>query len=596
MKKRVADIVMDILLENHINTCFAVVGGGAMHIDNALALRPEIEKVFCHHEQACTMAAEAYAKTSGKMAFVSVTSGPGGINALNGVQGAYVDSVPMLIIAGHPRWNTTVNATGLDLRWRGVQEYDIVPTLFNMTKYAKMVLDPLAIRQEVQLAIDIALEGRKGPTWLSIPLDIQGTMVETEELYPTIIHEERKCAIEESDIKRINSCIEKAKRPVILAGTGIRMAGAVERFREWTQRMHIPVVAGSLLPDIMYEGAPYFYGTSGSTGERRGNFILQNADFILVIGNSLSTKQTGFNQELFAPSAKILMIDAGVDEEKKPGLHIDDCIHIDIKLFFEQAYSKIIPWIENEGWIQYCDSLHEKLGMVDAIVEPNSEERIPSQWLWKMLRAKLPENAMLALGNSSGIVGGLQHSVQFANQRVIVNYNCGSMGDDLPEAIGMAVASKREVICVTGDGSIMMNLQELQTIVHYDLPIKVIILSNDGYGAIRQTNKNYFNGIYIGCDKNSGISMPDFEKVILAFGLDFKQCKKVNELEDALDWLLMNEGRAVLEVFQKLDDPVLPKIMSKLSGDGQFTTPALQDMYPYLSDELMNELMSISKK
>ena len=589
MKKRVADIIIETLIEAGITQCFAVVGGGAMHLDNALALHKEMDVVFCHHEQACAMAAEGYAKACGKPALVCVTSGPGALNTLNGVQSAYVDNTPMIVIAGHPRWETTVNVTGLDLRYRGVQECDIVPVVKGMTKHAAYLLDPMHAKDEVIKALKTAMDGRRGPVWLSVPLDVQGAFVETDELV-----EEKTTrspfVITDKDIVSLNDDICNAKRPVILPGTGVVAGGEIKRFRNWVEKMNIPVVAGALLPDIMYDGAKNFYGTSGILGERCGNFIVQNADLIIAIGNSLASKQVGFNFELFAPYAKIVMVDACADEAKKPGVRVDRFIHSDIVAFFDNV-SLIKPWNANREWIEYCDSLKAKLGDIDKDELPNAEERVPARYMWDIIRKAIPENMTIALGNNSGMQNCLQKSVFSPNQRVILNYNSGSMGLDLPEAIGIAKASRREVLCVTGDGSVMMNLQELQTIKHYDLPVKIIIMSNDGYGGIRQTNKNFFDGLYVGCDKQSGVSFPDFAEVAKAFGVGYRKCEKVKSAESDIKWLLNEKQAAILEICQKLEDPSSPKLKSKLKEDGTFETPAIQDLWPYISEDLMKELM-----
>lgn len=589
MKKRVADIIIETLIEAGITQCFAVVGGGAMHLDNALALHKEMDVVFCHHEQACAMAAEGYAKACGKPALVCVTSGPGALNTLNGVQSAYVDNTPMIVIAGHPRWETTVNVTGLDLRYRGVQECDIVPVVKGMTKHAAYLLDPMHAKDEVIKALKTAMDGRRGPVWLSVPLDVQGAFVETDELV-----EEKTTrspfVITDKDIAALNDDICNAKRPVILPGTGVAAGGEIKRFRNWVEKMNIPVVAGALLPDIMYDGAKNFYGTSGILGERRGNFIVQNADLIIAIGNSLTSKQVGFNSELFAPYAKIVMVDACADEAKKPGVRVDRFIHSDIVTFFDNV-SLIKSWNANREWIEYCDSLEAKLGDIDKDELPNAEERVPARYMWDIIRKAIPENMTIALGNNSGMQNCLQKSVLSPNQRVILNYNSGSMGLDLPEAIGIAKASRREVLCVTGDGSVMMNLQELQTIKHYDLPVKIIIMSNDGYGGIRQTNKNFFDGLYVGCDKQSGVSFPDFAEVAKAFGVGYRKCEKVKSAESDIKWLLNEKQAAVLEIYQKIDDPCSPKLKSKLKEDGTFETPAIQDLWPYIPEDLMKELM-----
>lgn len=582
MKKRVADLIMEVLIQNRITDCFAVVGGGAMHIDNALALRDDIRKVFCHHEQACAMAAEGYAKACGRMALVSVTSGPGAINTFNGVQGAWVDNTPMLIIAGFPRYDTAIEPTGLNLRCRGVQEFDAVSAVKGFTKYAKLIKDPLSIQCELQKAIDLAMSGRKGPVWLSIPLDVQGTIVETDELYPCEIVESAEQDISEEIIALVNQEIEKSLKPCILTGSAIRTSGSIDLFREWVKKLNIPIVGGALQPDICYEGFDNYYGMSGSIGPRKGNYILQNSDLIIVLGNSLSTKQTGFNQELFAPKARIVMIDIEEDEMKKPGIRVDIPIKADIKAFLESTMDRLNPWITNMEWKQYCDTLDKYIGEIDMPIYKEDSERVSYKSIALEGLGLLKRDAILALGNSNGMVAFLQNDVKTKEQKAIVNYNSGSMGDDITEAIGIAVATGKEVVCVTGDGSIMMNLQELQTIRHYNLPIKIIVMSNNGYGALRQTYKNFFDGTYIGCDSDSGVSFPNFEQVAKIFNFTYDCVDCIGELKRKLEIFFSSDTRMFLEVKQKFDDPVLPKIMSKMNKDGSFSTPGLDEMYPYI--------------
>lgn len=596
MKKRVADIIMDVIVENGITDCFAVVGGGAMHIDNALALREDIRKIFCHHEQACAMAAEGYAKARGKMALVSVTSGPGAINTFNGVEGAWADSVPMLVLAGHPRYETTVPPTGLHLRCRGVQEFDSVSAVRGMTKYAKLVTDPLSVRREVQKAIDIAMQGRRGPVWLSVPLDVQGTVVETGELYDCECVPKLNYTLDDGTFERLNALISKSERPCILSGSGIRTGNAVYEFREWTKRMNIPVVGGALQADILYEHAPCYYGMSGSVGPRRGNFILLNADLLIVVGNSLSTKQTGFNQQEFAPDAEIIMIDAEPDEMRKAGFRVVLPVYADVRSFLKKAKDKVHAWENDKGWVRYCDSISSFLGKMDAGRIQAVHERISQNTFWEEFGKQMREDEVIALGNSSCALGILQKGIRGRNQRVIVNYNSGSMGDDLPEAAGVAVALKKEVICVTGDGSFMMNIQELQTIVHNHLPVKIVVFSNEGYGAIRQTNQNFFDGLYLGCDPKSGVSFPDFAKVAEAFGIAYYNCADCGMLRDGIRWLLDEKQPALLEIKQLLDERTVPKLMSKMREDGSFYTPPLHDMYPFLEEEQLRRLMTVTEE
>ena len=592
MKRRVADIVVDILIENGITDCFSVVGGGAMHLNNAFVLRDEIRKTYCHHEQSCSMAAEGYARASGKLAVVCVTSGPGGINALNGVQGAYVDSLPMIVISGHPRYETTVAYTGLDLRCRGVQENDIVHMVKKITKYAKLITDAREIKREISKAITIAMDGRRGPVWLDIPLNVQGMLMEESELYD----QERiiENFVDEEDVRLSLEMIRQAKCPCILTGSGIRTSDTVTQFRKFCNAIQIPIVGGALQADVSYNMQKLYYGMSGSMGPRTGNFILQNADVILVLGNSLSFKQTGFNQVAFAPNAKIIMVDTDEDEAKKPGLHIDYFIKANLKQFFEIALSLNVKLNADETWISYCNMLKGRFSKYEALEmlgELKYEERVPVLLFWKKFLRLCEDDAVITLGNSSCVHGVLQVGVESEEQRVLVNYNCGSMGHDLPQAIGAVQALEKKVYCITGDGSIMMNIQELQTISHYNLPVKVIIFENDGYGAIRNTCCNFFHGIYTGCDKVSGVSFPNFKDIAATFNISYHKCNSVGELDKALVWLKEQKGHCILEISQKIDELKAPKLESKMLEDGTFVTPALHDMSPFLTEEEIRELM-----
>lgn len=591
MKRRVADIIIELLIQNGITDCFAVVGGGAMHLDNALALNKNINKYFNHHEQACAMAAEAYARVSGNMAAVCVTSGPGATNTLTGVVGAWQDSLPMIILSGQVRYDISVEKSGLPLRYRGTQEYNIVPAVKHMTKYAVMLKDPLSVRQEIIKAIQIAMDGRRGPVWLDIPLDIQSVIVEEDELYeetPNIL-EHRKISDEDMDI--ITQILKEAKRPCILAGSGITSGNAREEFAQFAEALRIPIIGGAWVSDAFYTEHPRYYGLSGNIGPRPGNFIIQNADVILSLGDSLSFRQTGFQQDAFAPNAKIIMVDADEYEAQKPGLCLEKFVHADIKEFFVAATKKL-PFIEAPNdWIQYCNHLKNRFSPYEAIEGLDMAERVCSYYFWRKFEEKASEETVIALGNNSANSAKLQIGVQKKGQRVITNYTCGSMGYDLPAAIGTSIALKKEVLCITGDGSIMMNLQELQTVRHYNLPVKIIVFSNDGYNAFRQTCKSFFDNQYIGCNAKTGVSFPSFEKLADVFGFSYKKCSSNKEVQDGLDWIFNHTGHLLLEIEQRLDDPVIPKVTSRLKEDGTFETPVLQDMYPFIDRKEYDDLM-----
>ena len=590
MKKRVADIVMEILVENGINDCFCVVGGGAMHLNNALAKCNKIDKYYNHHEQACAMSAEAYVRTSGKLPAVCVTSGPGGTNTLTGVLCAWQDSLPMLVLAGQVRYEISVEKTGLPLRQRGEQEYEIVPMVRHMTKYATKVINPLAIKRELCKAIKEATTGRRGPVWVDIPLDVQGAIIEESDLLPAIDSPDHIPEVTDNEMEFLIDEIKSAKRPCILVGSGVRVSNTVEEFRDFCNKIQIPVVAGIHVADAHSFEYPLYYGMSGTIGPRVGNFILQNADLIIAVGNSLHLTQTGYNQALFAPNAKIVMIDIDQNEAMKPGLNIYRFIRSDLARFFGKVPKDTCLKTSDE-WIGYCDSLKDRFPIIEIPKELNMEGPIRQNYFWSIFDKKQPHDCIVAFGNSMGVAGVVQKSIQHPDQRLIANFWVGTMGNDLPEAFGASIAAKHEVICCTGDGSIMMNLQELQTIKHYDAPVKIVLFSNQGYGTIRNSCKNFFDGTKVGCDPESGVGMPNFEKVALAFGYNYMRCATNNEVDKCIDWLFSSDKHAFLEVIQDYDDCYEPKLESRLLPDNSFSTPALHDMAPFIPQEELEKYM-----
>lgn len=589
MKKRAADIIIETLVERGITECFAVVGGGAMHLDNALGLNDKIHKIFNHHEQACAMAADAYARIADKPAAVCVTSGPGATNAVTGVMGAWVDSVPMIVLSGQVRYAISVKQSGLPLRYRGIQEFDIVPSVQNMTKYAVMISDPLAVRREVNKAIDIATSGRRGPVWLDIPLDTQGAIVETDDLYPDEAQPIEPEATAEQANQVIN-LLRNAKRPVILVGCGVESGGVLERFRSFAKASRVPIVAASMASDILPVSYEKFYGTCGVDGPRPGNFIIQNADVILALGTSLGFVTTGFDQAGFAPNAHIISVDVDENEMRKPGLRIDTFVHSSLKAFFDKITDE--EFSVDVKWLDYCAALKKRFSPFDPADNISMNDRVCAYWFWKKFEEAAPADTVCALGNNTANSSKFQAGTFYESQRIVANRNCGSMGYDLPAAIGAAAAGCR-VVCLTGDGSIMMNLQELQTIKHYNLPIKLVVFENDGYNAIRLTSENFFDGFLVGCNAESGVSFPSFKEIARLFGMTYRCCNTNGEVAECLDMLFNSDEHILLEVKQQLHDPMLPKLMSRKHDDGSITSPALQDMFPFLSEEEMDRWMRI---
>lgn len=583
MKKRVADIIMDTLADCGVEQAFCVVGGGAMYLDNALGISKRIKTVFNHHEQACAMAAEGYARyhSGAKPALVCVTTGPGGTNALTGVMGAYVDNIPMVVIAGQCRYNTSIPESGLPLRTRGVQEFDAVTTVRKMTKYAKLVVDPLSIRREVRKAFNIAMSGRRGPTWLDVPQNVQSAEVEEALLLPDEDPVPAIAAPAEAT-GHLLAGLAAARRPVILAGSAIRAAGCSEAFRDFLGRVRVPVVGACVQPDVLYHEHPLYCGSEGTVGTRAGNMVLQNADFVLVLGAALSFIETGFVQENFASNAHVAMVNVDEFEPRKPGLRVDEFLHADLNGFFAAAEG--FRCAADGEWMAYAEAAKKQFPLFEGAEGPN-DERVNSYDFWKEYARQEPANGLTVLGNNSGVSPRLQNGCQKKGQRTFANVNCGSMGWDVPAAVGVAVAAGRPVTLVTGDGSFMMNLQELATIVHNRLPVKIVVFANDGYNGIRQTCKNYFKGHNVGCDRESGISFPDFRKVAEAFGIAYRCCRTNNEIGESIEWLNGQDSAVFLEVLQKYDNPPVPRVVSRLRPDGSSEPAWLQDMFPFLSKD-----------
>lgn len=582
MKMRAADYIAQILADNGVSHVFAVVGGGAMHLDDALGNHERLHCIFNHHEQACTMAAESYARVENRMAAACVTSGPGGTNAITGVLCAWNDSIPLLVLSGQVRTDTTVWSTGLKLRQFGEQEYDIVSSVRGMTKYAEMITDGTRIRYCLEKAIWTATHGRKGPCWLDIPLDIQSMEIDTETQKPFVpVREE-----EEAEKERIEAAVKKlseAKRPVLIAGSAVRGAGAYESFRKFVERIHIPTVAATAVSDLFPVSAEDYYGNFGVIGGRAGNFMVQNADCILVLGARLSLKQIGFQYEKFSPDSYKIMVEVDKPELQKKTISIDLPICMDIRAFLEsEKLSELSLRGMEDGWKHYCRELKEKFPIYQKRFD--ASEKVNPYYFAKKLQECLAADAVTVVGNSCASDMTRQLGITKEGQRMWGNTNCGTMGYDVPAALGAAVAAGRTVYCMTGDGSIMMNIQELQTIAHNRLPVKIFIHNNEGYEAIVNTHTNFF-GRLTGCTAESGISFPDFELLAKAFGMPYCRCRNHEEVDRVLPGFVTQDGYGICEICSDEKQIIEPKTKSRLLENGKMYSPPIDDLFPFLEEE-----------
>ncbi|MEL3908402.1 MAG: thiamine pyrophosphate-binding protein [Treponemataceae bacterium] len=583
MKKKAAEYIAELLVEKGISQVFSVVGGGAMHLNDAFNNTKGLHCVFNHHEQACAIAAESYARFDNRPACVCVTTGPGGTNALTGVLCAWQDSIPMLVISGQVRYETTVTSTGLNLRQFGEQEHYIVDTVSSITKYAKMLSEPKKIRYEIEKAIYLANSGRRGPTWIDIPLNIQGMIIETDEQEKFVPEASVPNADYINDVfEKINVAIQTSNRPVIIAGAGLRTSGVYKSFLQFIKKMKTPVLSANGNPDLLSDEEPYYYGNFGSIGGRAGNFIVQNSDCLLVLGARLSFKQIGFNYKLFSPRSFKIVVDIDKNELRKNTVHIDLPVNLDLKLFFDNIDKLQLKNISCE-WYKYCNEVKNNFSL-DKENFVSTTVVNPYVFSFK-LKHKISKNAIIVVGNSCGSDMMRQVGIKYNTQRLWGNTNCGTMGYDLPAAIGVAIASRSDVICITGDGSIEMNLQELQTIIHNNLPIKIFIHNNNSYGAIIQTQSNFF-GRLSGCTNNTGISFPDFEKLSYAYGFPYWKCSSNSDLDIVIDDFLNADGFGICEIISDVKQPIIPRTKTKVLENGEMKSTAIDDLFPFLDDAI----------
>lgn len=608
MKQRLADYVADFLVSRKITDCFMVVGGGAMHLNYALGHKEGLKCTYNHHEQACAIAAEAYARIDNKIAAVCVTTGPGGTNAITGVVGGWLDSIPMLIISGQVRYDTTARyaerfTDGLPLRAVGDQEFDIVKAVSCMCKYAVMIEDPMQIRYALEKAYHLATTGRKGPCWIDIPLNFQAAYIETDDLPgfdPKLERDDRPLPVDAGSVRKVLERIKNARRPVLYAGSGIRLSGGYEAFRKAVELLGIPVVTCWNSIDAIEDSHPLYTGRGGIMGDRAGNFAVQNADFVLAVGNRLSIRQVGYNWKSWAREAYVAMVDIDPAELKKHTLHVELPICADAGDFFEalirEAGTENRPIFKGEEWLEKCRYWKSTYPVTLARHWEEDGEHVNVYAFIRYISSILPDGNLTVVSNGSACVVGSHNYIIKKDARFIINSAIASMGYGLPAAIGACIAKNRvNTVCIEGDGSIMMNLQELQTIITNRLPIKIFLINNRGYHSIRQTQNGFFKDRpKIGIGPESGdLSFPDFELVAKAFGYPYFCAKSNEEMKRVAEKVLSIKGPVFCEIFVSTTQGFEPKSSAKCLPDGSMVSPPLEDLAPFLPREELERNMYI---
>jgi acetolactate synthase-1/2/3 large subunit len=593
---KLSDYIFKYLADYGMCHIFMLTGGGAMHLNDSIRKEKRLHYICNHHEQACAMAAEGYARITGKLGVINTTSGPGGINALNGVFGAWTDAIPMLVISGQIKRETCMAMYDIPgLRQLGDQEGDIISMVRGITKYAVLVTDPMSIRYHLEKAIHLAQQGPPGPCWLDIPMDIQASMIDENELQGYNPQEDTPGWDLEQLPQLCRTILEKiitAKRPVIMAGTGIRLAHALDVFDRVINRLRIPVTT-AWTHDIIASDDPLFCGRPGTIGTRAGNFTVQNADLLLILGARLNVRQVSYNWQSFAREAFKIQVDADLAELKRPMVKIDMPVHCDARFFLEELDSQIDQFAydanKHKDWLTWCRDLVAKYPVVLERHRTFNGRVNPYHFI-ETLFNRLGNDDVAVCANATACIIPYQAAFLKKGQRLFSNSGSASMGYDLPAAIGAAVAREgKRVVCLAGDGSIQMNIQELQTIVHHQMPIKIFVLNNGGYLSIRITQKNFF-GNFIGESPDSGTSFPDVVRIARAYGLPAYRIESA-DFVNTIDEILAQNGPVLCEVMINPEQTFEPKTSSRQLPDGGIVSAPLEDMYPFLDrQELLENL------
>lgn len=591
---KLSDYVIKRLEETGSTHMFMLPGGGAMHLNDSLGKSNKIEYVCCLHEQACAIAAEAYARVNNKIGLLMVTTGPGGTNALTGVAGAYLESTPMFVVSGQVKRMDMINNQGV--RHQGMQELDIISVVKPITKYAALVDDPQMIRYHLERAIYEATHGRKGPVWLDIPLDVQATMIDEDKLIGYTPLPQIQNTHLEKQVLQVIDFLNKADRPVLMAGNGIRLAGAIELLDEVYTSLNIPVLTTWNGIDLIEEVNPLYYGRPGGLGHRYANFIQQNSDFFLSVGARLNLLQTGYNFDGFAREATKVMVDIDNAELHKINVRPDLPICSDAKEFLQlllKHKDKIVRK-DRSAWFEYGNRLKAKY----PIVKPEyweQRELVNTYCLLETISKYMEAEDVYVSGSSGSCIDiSMQTFRVKKGQRVFCTKGLASMGYGLPSAIGACLASgKQRTVGVNGDGGFVMNIQELETIARMQLPIKMFVLSNDGYGAIKATQTNLFSGHLVACNKESNLTLPHVARIAEAYGLKTVVINNNAELESKVQEVLSFDGPVICEVMTPIGLTAFPKQVSYKRSDGQMESKPLEYMNPPISEEEMKENMII---
>lgn len=585
MMMRVADYIMQRLVQAGVGHVFQVTGRGALFLSDALAKNTELNSISLHHEQSCAFAAVAYAEKRRGLGACLVSTGCASTNAMTGVLTAWQDGIPCIFISGQNILRETTRNTGIGVRTYGQQEADIVALVNPITKFAHMLMRPEEIVEVMDKALYEALNGRKGPVWLDVPLDLQSALINPSEMTLSLLNVDTKPSASIIDIECIAQDLRQAQRPVVLIGKGVRLAGADELLRQFVEAWNIPLVYAASAPDCYGAANQLSIGSAGAMGcSRAGNFAMQNADYLLVLGSRLTTLTTGTDYCKFARSARVTVVDIDPIEHSKTGIRIDHLIHADLHVFLSALLKQAAQQIP-KSWFEKC--LHWKNLFTEVEPAFNSPDVVDLYQLADRLSSLMPTGTTLV--TDSGLIEViLPTNIRFQNGTDCIHpASQGAMGFALPAAVGAQHATNNLVLAVIGDGSIMMNLQEMESIRYQQLPIKIIVINNNAYSIIRRRQKDLFRKRTIGTDPSNGVSCPEFSKVADCFGLHYQRIENVDSLDEGLTALFSQPGPVLCEIIGREDQGYIELGQARSLSDGRFVRRPLEDQAPFLPRELL---------
>jgi acetolactate synthase-1/2/3 large subunit len=590
---KLSDYVMEFVADQGVKHVFMLPGGGAMHLNDSLGRCKRLQYVCNLHEQACAIAAEAYAKVSGRLGVTMVTTGPGGTNAVTGVAGAWLDSMPCLFLSGQVK-RADLKRGGL--RQLGSQEIDIVSIVQSITKYAVTVVQPETIRYHLEQALHLATSGRPGPVWLDIPLDVQAAQIDPAQLAGfTPAQQEQPATDISAATNKLLGFLKAAKRPVILAGNGIHIADAVPEFTRMIERLKAPVLTTWLAMDLIGDADPLFAGRPGSIAPRGANFALQNSDLLLVLGARLDMGLTGYAHDKLAREATKVMVDIDEAEIGKMKTPILLPIIADAGVFLREfnrqlAHAELPSYLP---WVQRCQDWRQRY----RVVQPEHrarQDRVSLYHFSEVLSEELSSADLVASGSSGSAVELILLAFKVkSGQRIFHTRGLGAMGFGLPASLGACLAGeRRRTICIDGDGSFQMNIQELETVRRLQLPIKFFVVNNEGYASIRTSQQNYFQHL-VAADATSGLTLPDMKKVAEAYGVRSVCIASPRDLREQIRAVLETPGPVVCEVLAPLEEQRAPRLSSMQRSDGTMVSKPLEDLWPFLDREEFRSNMLI---